>query len=108
MTWDAMAQNWDEGRTKVRRRWGRLTDEDLRRINGKRTELVSVVSERYGIESDQAEEQIEDFEQSDEFETTAQDRDESVASSPRSSTRDASHETTGKSKDEEDEALNQR
>jgi uncharacterized protein YjbJ (UPF0337 family) len=64
-----MENDWDQSQTKVRQRWGRLTDEDLRRIKGKRAELVNVVSERYDIKRDQAESQVEDFEQSDEFET---------------------------------------
>jgi len=71
MTWDAMAGDWDQNQMKVRRRWGRLTDEDLRRISGKRAALVVVVAERYAIRRDQAESQVEDFEQSDEFESSA-------------------------------------
>jgi uncharacterized protein YjbJ (UPF0337 family) len=59
MNWDHMA---------LRKRWGKLTDEDLRRINGKREQLSKVLSERYALARDQAEEQIKEFEQTEEAE----------------------------------------
>lgn len=129
MTWDSMAGDWNESQTKVRQRWGRLTDEDLRRIAGKRAELVQVVAERYDIKRDQAESQVEDFEQSDDFETETETQPTGMgaasgrgmsgqartnesgpsgggeSSSAQSS--DTSREKTGKSADDEDEALNQ-
>jgi uncharacterized protein YjbJ (UPF0337 family) len=52
----------------LRKRWGKLTDEDLRRINGKREQLSKVLSERYALARDQAEEQIKEFEQTEEAE----------------------------------------
>jgi uncharacterized protein YjbJ (UPF0337 family) len=134
MTWETMAGNWQDSQTKVRRRWSRLTDEDLRRVNGRRAELVMVVAERYGLKRDQAETQIEDFEQSDEFEakgeTSGSQQSRGAAGEPgqfdenldeasigdegggpgQQSGRmagDTSRETTGKSGDTEDEPLNQ-
>ena len=115
MTWDSMASDWNQSQTKVRQRWGRLTEEDLRRINGKRTELVNVVAERYDIKRDQAEGQVEDFEQSDDFETekaspsmgASSGRGTSGQADQRGQSSDTSREKTGKSSDDEDEALNQ-
>lgn len=126
MTWETMAGNWQNTQTKVRRRWARLTDEDLRRINGKRAELVVVVSERYGLKPEQAETQIEAFEQSDEFEGAGEtagrdettrgasgqpgqfdeDLDEASIEPSGRMAGDTSRETTGKSADAEDEPLN--
>ena len=109
MTWDSMASDWNQSQTKVRQRWGRLTDEDLRRINGKRTELVQVVAERYDIKRDQAESQVEDFEASDDFESEKASPGMGAASGRGMSgqTRDTSRERTGRSSDDEDEPLNQ-
>lgn len=59
MNWDHMA---------LKKRWGKLTDEDLRRINGKREQLSKVLSERYALARDQAEQQIKEFEQTEEAE----------------------------------------
>jgi uncharacterized protein YjbJ (UPF0337 family) len=70
MNWDRMAGSWTEGKNKVRERWGKLTDEDLRKIAGRREQLVMTLSERYGWPREQAERQIKDFEQTagDDFE----------------------------------------
>ncbi len=59
MNWDHMA---------LKKRWGKLTDEDLRRINGKREQLSKLLSERYALARDQAEQQIKEFEQTEEAE----------------------------------------
>lgn len=59
MNWDHMA---------LKKRWGKLTDEDLRRISGKREQLSKVLSERYALARDQAEQQIKEFEQTEEAE----------------------------------------
>lgn len=63
MNWDHMA---------LKKRWGKLTDEDLRRINGKREQLSKVLSERYALPRDQAEQQIREFEQTEEAEEVSQ------------------------------------
>ena len=55
--------NWLETQNKVRAKWVKLTDEDLRRINGKRDLLTSTLAERYGWAKEQAERQIKEFEQ---------------------------------------------
>jgi len=61
MNWDHMA---------LKRRWGKLTDEDLRRINGKRAQLSQILSERYALPRDQAEQQITEFEHEEEEEVS--------------------------------------
>jgi uncharacterized protein YjbJ (UPF0337 family) len=68
MNWDRMAGNWPESKNTVRKRWSKLTDDDLRRINGKRDQLVSVLIERYALPKDQIELQIKEFERSAEAE----------------------------------------
>jgi uncharacterized protein YjbJ (UPF0337 family) len=40
---------------------GKLTDDDLTMINGKRDQLVGKLQERYGMAKDQAESQIDEF-----------------------------------------------
>jgi uncharacterized protein YjbJ (UPF0337 family) len=42
--------------------WGKLTDDDLDVIQGKRDQLVGKIQERYGIARDEAERQVSDFE----------------------------------------------
>ena len=45
-------------RGKVQQQWGKLTDDDLTTIEGRRVELVGKIQERYGIAKDEAEKQV--------------------------------------------------
>jgi uncharacterized protein YjbJ (UPF0337 family) len=45
----------------VRTRWGKLTDDDLDVIGGQKDQLVGKIQERYGIQKDEAQRQVEDW-----------------------------------------------
>ena len=62
MNWDVAAGNWKAFKSKLQEQWGKLTDDDLTRIAGKRDQLVSRIQERYGIAKDNAEQQVRDWE----------------------------------------------
>lgn len=62
MNADTIAGNWKQFKGKIQEQWGKLTDDDLDKINGKRDQLLGKVQERYGIAKDQAEEQLRRFE----------------------------------------------
>jgi len=62
MNWDTTKGNWNQFKGKVKEQWGKLTDDDLARIEGKRDQLLGCVQERYGIEKEEAERQIKQFE----------------------------------------------
>jgi uncharacterized protein YjbJ (UPF0337 family) len=47
---------------KVKEKWGKLTDDNLDVIAGKRDQLVGRIQESYGISRDEAERQVRDFE----------------------------------------------
>lgn len=64
MNWDQIKGKWKQAKGQARQKWGRLTDDDLDVINGKREELVGKVQERYGIAKEEAERQVKDFESS--------------------------------------------
>ncbi|MFZ1071697.1 MAG: CsbD family protein, partial [Methyloceanibacter sp.] len=53
--------NWKQLRGKVQQQWGKLTDDDLTTIQGRRVELVGKIQERYGIARDEAEKQVESW-----------------------------------------------
>lgn len=61
MNWDRIEGAWKEFRGKVRDQWGKLTDDDLDRINGKRDELVGHVQQRYGVAKDEADKQVREW-----------------------------------------------
>ena len=55
---DILLGNWHELKGQVRQRWGKLTDDDFTRLNGKNDELVGVLQQRYGYGKAQAEIEI--------------------------------------------------
>lgn len=46
---------------RTKEQWGKLTDDDLDIIEGKRDQLIGKLQERYGLSKDEAERQIDDF-----------------------------------------------
>jgi uncharacterized protein YjbJ (UPF0337 family) len=53
---------WHQIKGKVKEQWGKLTDDDLDVINGRREQLYGRIQERHGIARDEAERQVGDFE----------------------------------------------
>ena len=62
MNWDQIAGNWKQAKGKMREQWGKLTDDDLVVIGGKRDQLVGRIQERYGIAREKAEDQVKEWE----------------------------------------------
>ena len=62
MAWDQIEGNWKQFKGKVKEAWGDLTDDEIDQIAGKRDVLIGKIQERYGIEKDEAERRIKDFE----------------------------------------------
>jgi uncharacterized protein YjbJ (UPF0337 family) len=49
MNRDQVQGNWKQLKGKAKEKWGKLTDDDLDVINGKRDQLVGKLQERYGF-----------------------------------------------------------
>uniref|UniRef100_A0A7C3LUK8 CsbD family protein n=1 Tax=Leptospirillum ferriphilum TaxID=178606 RepID=A0A7C3LUK8_9BACT len=62
MNWDIVAGNWSQFKGKVKSQWGKLTDDQLKVINGKRDVLSGKIQEAYGITKDEADKQVKQFE----------------------------------------------
>ncbi|EGK72387.1 Conserved hypothetical protein, Putative stress response protein [Methyloversatilis universalis FAM5] len=62
MNWDTVEGNWKQIKGTVKARWGKLTDDDINVIAGKRQELSGRLQAAYGLTKEQAERQIERFE----------------------------------------------
>jgi uncharacterized protein YjbJ (UPF0337 family) len=54
--------NWLQVKGKIRESWGKLTDDDIEEISGKRDVLLGKIQERYGIAQDEADKKLSDFE----------------------------------------------
>jgi len=63
MNWNIAAGNWKQFKGQVKGQWGKLTDDHLDQIDGKRIELAGKIQEAYGITKDEAELQIKQFEE---------------------------------------------
>ncbi len=63
MNWDTVEGNWKQFRGNVKAQWGKLTDDHLDVIAGKRVELAGKIQEAYGITKDETEKQIKSFEE---------------------------------------------
>jgi uncharacterized protein YjbJ (UPF0337 family) len=66
MNWDRVEGNWKQAKGKVKEQWGKLTDDQLDVIGGRREQLLGVLQESYGIAKDEAERQINDWEKHNE------------------------------------------
>ena len=67
MNKDEVGGNWKQFNGKVKELWGKLTDDDMTVIEGKRDQLGGKVQERYGYAKDQAEKEVNDWEKRNDF-----------------------------------------
>jgi uncharacterized protein YjbJ (UPF0337 family) len=63
MNWDRVEGNWKTFKGQVKQQWGKLTDDDLDVIAGKREELLGRIQNAYGMSRDDADRQIREWEQ---------------------------------------------
>jgi uncharacterized protein YjbJ (UPF0337 family) len=59
MNWDRIEGNWKQFKGQAQQKWADLTNDDLDKVEGKRTELAGRLQERYGYQKDQAEREID-------------------------------------------------
>jgi uncharacterized protein YjbJ (UPF0337 family) len=64
MNQDRIAGQWKQLSGKIKEKWGKLTDDDLRQAEGNTEYLTGRIQERYGIARDIAENQVKDFSKS--------------------------------------------
>jgi uncharacterized protein YjbJ (UPF0337 family) len=61
MNWDWTEGNWNIAKGKVKEKWGKLTDDDLDVIKGKRDQFIGALQKRYGYAREQAEREADEF-----------------------------------------------
>lgn len=61
LNWDTVRGNWKQVKGEVKRKWGKLTDDDMLQLEGNREKLVGKIQERYGLTKEVAERQVEDW-----------------------------------------------
>ena len=61
MNEDRIAGQWKQLSGKMKEKWGKLTDDDIRQAEGNTEYLTGRIQERYGIARDIAEKQVKEF-----------------------------------------------
>lgn len=64
MNWDQVEGKWKQVKGEVKTRWGKLTDDDLQTIGGQKEKLIGSIQERYGIQKDEAQRQVDEWHRS--------------------------------------------
>ena len=52
---------WKQLKGKAKQQWGKLTDDDINMINGKRDVLIGKLQERYGYNHEEAQRKAEEW-----------------------------------------------
>jgi uncharacterized protein YjbJ (UPF0337 family) len=63
MNWDIIEGDWKQFKGLVKEKWGKLSDDNLDMIAGRREQLAGRLQQTYGITKDQAEVQVKAFEE---------------------------------------------
>ncbi|MHB8420233.1 MAG: CsbD family protein [Myxococcales bacterium] len=61
MNWDIVEGQWTQFKGAVKSKWAKLTDQDLTALEGKKEQLLGKLQERYGLNKDEAERQVDDW-----------------------------------------------
>jgi len=56
-----IAGAWHQIKGKVKEQWGKLTDDDLKLLEGHAEQLAGKLQERYGLAIQEAERQVKEF-----------------------------------------------
>lgn len=65
MNWDQVEGKWKQMQGSLRERWGKLTDDDLQTIAGKKDQFLGRLQERYGYSKEQAERELAEWQVQD-------------------------------------------
>ena len=61
MNKDIFQGKWEEVKGKMKKAWGKLTDDDLTEIEGTHQEIYGKLQKHYGYSKDEAEKAVKDF-----------------------------------------------
>lgn len=61
MNKDQIEGNWKQFKGEAKKRWGKLTDDEITVTDGKRDKIIGKLQERYGYAKERAEKEWGDF-----------------------------------------------
>lgn len=62
MNWDRIQGSWKQVAGQAKEQWGKLAEDDLDVVAGRRDQLIGKLQERYGLAKEDAEKQIGEWE----------------------------------------------
>lgn len=62
MNKELLEGKWSQFKGKIKEKWGKLTDDDLAKIAGKRDQLIGKIQEKYGHDKERVEKELSEFE----------------------------------------------
>jgi uncharacterized protein YjbJ (UPF0337 family) len=78
MNKDSFKGMWKEFKGKVKQQWGKLTDDDITQIDGKREELLGRLQKYYGYTKEKAENELSTWEKKFNRDQPLEDLDEDL------------------------------
>ncbi|NLX85268.1 MAG: CsbD family protein [Synergistaceae bacterium] len=61
MNADILKGKWHEIQGDVKKKWGKLTDDDMLVIDGQSEKLLGILQTKYGYQKDMAQKEYDDF-----------------------------------------------
>jgi uncharacterized protein YjbJ (UPF0337 family) len=61
MGWDQLEGKWKQTCGQMKEKWGRLTDDDLEIIAGRRDKLIGKRQGKHGLSKEEAERQLDEW-----------------------------------------------
>jgi uncharacterized protein YjbJ (UPF0337 family) len=61
MDWNQIQWQWKQLKGKAKTKWGKLTDDEIDVVEGRRDDLVGKIQQRYVIAKEQAEREVDDW-----------------------------------------------
>jgi uncharacterized protein YjbJ (UPF0337 family) len=58
---DIFKGKWTQLKGSIKEQWGKLTDDEIEQLDGRKDQLVGKVQERYGIARDQAARDVDNW-----------------------------------------------
>jgi len=61
VNWDSIEGNWKQYQGKAKQKWGKLTDDDLTVIKGRRDELEGRLQTHYGYAKEKVQAEVDNW-----------------------------------------------
>ena len=61
MNWDQIEGKWKQFSGKAQENWGKITNDEMSRLAGRRDQLIGLIQTRYGVAKEEAETQVNAF-----------------------------------------------